>query len=137
MDNQSQNQPPEFNPNEMKFPATTARTSSPTPRGFGLVLVGLVAFMVIVLVGLYYWYLALPPVVISDPSLRPSEAQNREPESTNARAQTGALNTMSTSNELSAINADIESTDITNLDTELIAIEAEITAAATATTTTP
>lgn len=115
----------------MKYPVTI----TPPHWGFGLVLGGLGVILVIVLVGIYYWYLALPPVVISDPSLRPSEAQNQEPESTNARAQTSALNTMSTSNELSAIKADIESTDITNLDTELVAIEAEITAAANAATT--
>ena len=54
--------------------------------------------------------------------------ENNEPESTTADAQVQALETVSTSNEIEAIEADIESTDLDELDAELEAIDAELDA---------
>lgn len=51
---------------------------------------------------------------------------NQEPESARARAQTGALRTMSTSNEIDAIRSDLESTNVRGLLRDLDVIEAEL-----------
>ena len=60
--------------------------------------------------------------------MRPTYETNKEPESTTAKAQVDTLGVMSTSDELGAIEADLESTSLTNLDTELIPIDQELEA---------
>ena len=60
---------------------------------------------------------------------RPTNEQNDEPESTTAEARTGLLDVVSTSDELSAISADISSTNLDDLENEVPAIEAELSAA--------
>ena len=95
----------------------------------GPILVLLVVLLLAVLGGMYYWFTVLQtntPVI--SPSLRPTAEQNNEPESTTAEAQTETMGVVSTSDEIPAIEADIESTNLDSLEAELDAIEAELEA---------
>lgn len=98
-------------------------------RGPVILMLGLL--LLAVLVGLVLWFTNLnstPAAPVPAPVERPTDEENNEPESTTAEAQTDNLETVSTSDEISAIEADIEATDIEALDAELEAIEAELDA---------
>lgn len=97
----------------------------------GPILVLLIALLLAVLGGMFYWFSMLGKggVVISPTSLRPTAEQNNEPESTTAEAHAEAYGVVSTSDEIPAIEADVEGTNLDSLDSELDAIEAEIDAA--------
>jgi hypothetical protein len=97
----------------------------------GPVLILLIVLLFSVLGGMYYWFRVLNnnTPVINPAALRPTAAQNNEPESTTAEAQVEALGAVSTSDEVPAIEADVESTNLDSLDAELDAIEKEIDAA--------
>lgn len=99
----------------------------------GPILLLLVVLLVSVLGGMYYWFTVVRTnTPITYPTgLRPSALQNNEPESTTAEAQAEAMGVVSTSDEIPAIESDVESTDLESLDAELNAIEAEIDAALT------
>lgn len=116
----------------MKVPEGTPSTRATTisGQGFGIILAILCAVLLLLLGGMYYWFTSQQSSTIDDGTLRPTADENKEPESTNARAGVDALGTLSTSNELDAIRADIESTDIQGINSDLQAIEAEIAAAA-------
>jgi flagellar basal body-associated protein FliL len=110
---------------------TTPTPIEPESVTNGPILILLVVLLLSVLGGMYYWFTVVrtnTPVTIPT-SLRPSAAQNNEPESTNAEAQAEAMGVVSTSDEIPAIEADVESTNLDSLDSELNAIEAEIDAA--------
>ena len=97
----------------------------------GPILLLLVVLLMSVLGGMYYWFTVVrtnTPVTYPT-GLRPSALQNNEPESTTAEAQAEAYGVVSTSDEVPAIESDVESTDLDSLDTELDAIESEIDAA--------
>lgn len=98
---------------------------------FGVVIALLVVLLIAILAGLYYWYSAIlsQPMTIEDPAMRPTAEENNEPESTGAEAQADSMNVVSTSDELSAIEADLESTDLNSLDTEMGSIDTEMNAA--------
>lgn len=89
----------------------------------------LVIALLVILVGLFFWYKStqslLEPAVAP---LRPTSEMNQEPESTNAEAQVDGFGALSTSDELGPIEADLESTDLTNLEAELGQIDAELEA---------
>lgn len=110
----------------------------------GPILFLLVALLLAILGGMYHWFIVLKkdvPTIVST-SLRPSAAENKEPESTTARAQTEAYGVVSTSDEVPAIEADVAGTNLDSLDSELSAIDNELDAAVkedskTGTTTTP
>jgi flagellar basal body-associated protein FliL len=126
---------PNFEGEAMKLPggATVAATPKSSGTAFGVVLTILFLALVLILGGLFFWYRSmqpLPTVVIPEPPTRPTAEENREPESTTASAQAEALNVVSNSNELDAIEADILSTNLDSLDSELGAIDTEIDAAA-------
>lgn len=90
----------------------------------------LVVLLLLILGGMYWWYVTILQVDLVTPTAtRPTPEQNNEPESTTAEAQTQVMGTMSTSDELSAIEADLEGTNLDSLDAELTAIEAELDAA--------
>ncbi len=97
----------------------------------GPILILLLVLLFSVLGGMYYWFTVLRTntPVINPTSLRPTASQNNEPESTTAEAQVEALETVSTSDEVPAIEADVEGTNLDSLDAELDAIEKEIDAA--------
>lgn len=93
----------------------------------GPILILLVAMLLAILGGMFYWFSTMnnTPVVVPA-TLRPTAEQNREPESEGARAQAEANTIVSTSDEIPAIEADIDSTNLDTLETELDAIEAEL-----------
>lgn len=97
----------------------------------GPILILLVALLLAVLGSMFYWFTMLgkDSPVISPTVLRPTKEQNNEPESTTAEAQAEAYGVVSTSDEVPAIEADIEGTNLDSLDAELDAIEAELDAA--------
>ena len=75
------------------------------------------------------WYLLTNTSEEAPPApTRPTAATNREPESSQAYAQTRALQTMSTSDQITALKADLESTRLDELlaDLEVIATELEL-----------
>ncbi|MEM9336994.1 MAG: hypothetical protein AAGA35_04020 [Patescibacteria group bacterium] len=134
-DNNQNIHEPDFSNEEMKMPEgaavpeTEEKISDKSP--FGIVIVVLVVLLLAILAGLYFWYSSLvnQPVAVPAPTERPTAEENNEPESTTAEAQADTLNVVSTSDELQAIEADIESTDLDSLDAELEAIDAELEAA--------
>jgi hypothetical protein len=134
-ENKKEVQLPDFSNEEMKMPEnaviqTQAQTESSSVVN-GPLLVTLAALLVLILGGMYYWFASLStPTPVAPVAERPTAAQNNEPESTTAEAQTQATQVVSTSDELSAIGADLEATNLESMDAELEAIDAEIEAGA-------
>lgn len=132
MNPNTEKQEPIISDDELKLPEDAMRAThagggeSALPVVLGVIIV----LLVLVLGGLYLWGSTLGPAdpQPTDPAMRPTAEQNNEPESDTADAQVQALETVSTSNSLEAIEADIESTLLEAIDTELGTIEAEIEA---------
>ena len=125
----------EFVEEEMKMPENTTplyETEEKTGVRGPVILVLGVALLAI-LIGLVLWFMNINNTPEATPTPtpveRPTPEENNEPERTTAEAQTDNLEIVSTSDEISAIEADIEATDIEALDAELEAIEAELDAA--------
>ncbi len=96
----------------------------------GPILILLVVLLIAILGGMYRWFVILNnDVPTINAGLRPSAAENNEPESTTAEARVEAMGIVSNSDEIPAIEADIESTDLDSMESELDAIEAELDAA--------
>ena len=96
----------------------------------GPILILLVVLLIAILGGMYRWFVILNnDVPTINAGLRPSAAENNEPESTTAEARAEAMGVVSSSDEIPAIEADIESTDLDTMESELDAIEAELDAA--------
>lgn len=136
MEQENQNpQEPVISDVEMKMPEESFGTPvehSDKTTHLGIILGILIVLLVLILGGLYLWGATLqnsPAPVQTTPVVRPTPEENNEPESTTADAQVQALETVSTSNEIEAIQADIESTNLDELDAELDAIDAELDAA--------
>jgi hypothetical protein len=127
-------QTPDFSGEEMKMPENTdAQPEVKQSTGVvnGPLLIILTLLLVLILGGMYYWFNSLSVTVpVATPAVeRPAVEENNEPESTTAEAQVETLQAVSTSDEISAIEADIEATDLDSLDAELNAIDAELDAA--------
>jgi len=123
---------PNFEGEEMKMHTETAPLPAEVNKSIlsGPIILLLFIILVVILGGLYYWYSIVKSIPIIQPTNnRPTAEQNNEPESTNAEAQTQALDVVSTSDELGAIEADVSSTNLDNLDAELNALDAELTGA--------
>ncbi len=139
MENNTKKQPPKVDQNEMKMPTEShfGRHDHESPSHLGPILGVLIVVLVLILGGLYLWGSMLvnqtiPNSYVEDlPAPRvPTEIkENNDPENANARADLSSLQTVSTSNEIDAIEADIEATDLDTLDAELNAIDAELEAA--------
>lgn len=120
----------------------TKEPAHPETIANGPILFLLIVLLLAILGGMYHWFVVLKKNVPDiTTSLRPTAAQNKEPESTTARAQTEAYGVVSTSDEVPAIEADVEGTNLDSIDSELDAIDNELDAAVqeeatTATTTT-
>ncbi len=124
---------PQFEGEEMKLPeediSTDADDTQPQ-NSSGVVIFILFAILAAVLVGMYFWYEASTTIPqTTNEASRPTLEENKEPETTTATAQTESFNAMSTSDEITAIEADLESTDLDNLEAEMLQIEAELEAA--------
>ena len=118
------------NEEEIKMPEEQFGNYEPEEHHsiLGPVLGILIVLLILILGGLYLWgsVLKTQPVEIPDPATRPTAEENNEPETNNADAQVQALETVSNSDTLDAIEADIESTNLDELDAELNAIDAEL-----------
>lgn len=115
--------------NQMSLPTAGSSTSLVK----GPIILALLTALMTILAGLYYWFVVLQTdytIPVSTP-VRPTAEQNNEPESTTAKADVSALTTVSSSDELDAIESDLEATDLESLDAELLDIEAELNASAT------
>ncbi len=124
---------PNFEGEPMHLPTSVgAQTAPAAPRALNIpIIILLILILVALLGGLGYWYYQVISIEITpqDTSTRPSIEANNEPESTTAEARTAATDVVSTSDELDAIIADIESTNLSELDLEMTTIENELDAA--------
>ena len=127
---------PDFSHEKMKKPeerfgSTTVVEAEPDtgPNMLPFIAI-LVILLIVVLAGLYYWSTTITSDVPKVETVqRPTAEQNNEPESTRAEAQTEAMTAVSTSDELPVIEADLLSTNLEELDTELNAIESVLDSA--------
>jgi flagellar basal body-associated protein FliL len=124
---------PNFEGEVMHMPeAFEAAPTAPAKKIMSLpIIILLVTILVLLLAGLGYWYYQVMSLEVTPAidSPRPTANENNEPESTTAEARAQATNVVSTSDEIDAIKADIESTPVTDLLTEMPAIETELDAA--------
>jgi len=128
-------QVPDFSGEKMKMPE-----NSDIPQVAGIekssnisapLLLLLVVILLGILAGMYFWLKSLNtvPAPLPMPAIeRPTPEQNNEPESTGAEAQADMMGTVSPSDELSAIDADLGSTNLDGVDAELSTIETEMNA---------
>lgn len=90
-------------------------------RHLGPILAVLVVLLVLILGGLYLWggllfkEAVIPPPIVND-----------EPETPRAVADAQILEVLSPSDELDAIDADLGSTNLDSLDSDLVSAEAEL-----------
>lgn len=128
----NQNLPPTFDASELKMPdGSTPLSHNRSERTIGIVLVVLILALLLILGGLYLWYQAAfsPDVAVNEPEERFVPDMPNEPEMPNAMADIQKLNTVSSSNDLGAIEADLMSTDLETLDAEVTSIDSEFEAA--------
>lgn len=128
---QPQNNPTEpiISDDELKLPeeAMQATHAGNEHSALPVILGVIIVLLVLILGGLYLWGTTLGPAPLpTDDSLRPTAEENNEPESNTADAQVQALETVSTSNTLEAIEADVEATNLDAIDSELGTIDAEL-----------
>ncbi len=134
-------QEPDFSGEKMKMPENSELKSKTVTKNTESSIVGaplliILGFLLIaILSGMYYWLTVMSGGSIMEPTSatteQPVAIPNNEPESTGARAQADAMLVTSPSDELSAIEADLEATNFDTLDTELNAIDTEINSAVT------
>ena len=104
-----------------------------TPRSFtekhhehlGLMLGALVLLVVIIIGGLFLWGGML---VKEDPAFQERVIPNNEPETPRAIVDTQILETLSPSDDLGAIEADLNSTNLDSIDADITTIDAELKA---------
>ena len=124
---------PEYKNIEMHMPEGDL-APIPTEPGHkvatGPIIIFLIILLILILGGMYWWYVTkLQSPAATQIIERPTAEQNNEPESTTAEAQAESLQVMSTSDELSAIEADLEGTNLDSLDAEITAVDSELNAA--------
>lgn len=112
-----------MNKNEMHIPKEYEHP--PKKVHSGPVLALIILALLIILGGLYLWgsSLSKEDVLFEPPTV------NNEPETPRAIADLQILETVSSSDEIGAIEADIMSTNLDGLDTEMSLVEAELEAA--------
>ena len=123
---------PIYDPNnvEMHMPEDNYIESEPTTNTIPLmpiILIGVILLLIGILGGLLWWGSTFfSPISVATPepvATRPTAEQNNEPESTNAEADVQVIRTLSPSNELSAIKADLFATDVDSVDKEMSVID--------------
>jgi flagellar basal body-associated protein FliL len=125
---------PNFEGEEMHLPEAKVSQSTEADSNPRLltapIIVLLFLILVAILAGFYYWYtIVMSEQVVPETATRPTALENNEPESTTAEARTSLMDVVSTSDELDAIAADAQSTNLEDLVNETTAIEAELDAA--------
>ncbi len=105
------------------------KNSHSEPSYAGIILCILIIGLILILGGLFMWNQQLQKnanLIPAPIEQRPTVDQNNEPESTKAEAEVETLGAMSTSDELDAIGADLESTPVSDPNDDFNAIEAEV-----------
>ena len=113
-------------------PEVIFSTPEPAPEEhhhLGPIIGVLIVVLVLILGGIYIWGAMLVNGPASDGQIVPRDIVNDEPETTRAEADVQIANTVSSSDEVAAIEADIESTDLDSFDAELDSLGAELDAA--------
>jgi len=133
MNEENTPQVPNYEGEPMKMPENSRSTEANVEKSSVIntpILFTLGILLLVILGGMYYWFSTLEDAqTIPTPTVeRPTAEENNEPESTTAEAQAGTMLTTSTSDEIEAIEADIEGTNLETLDAELDAIDAELDA---------
>lgn len=88
----------------------------------GPILGALIIILVLILGGLYLW----GSMLHEEPVVPPPPIVNHEPETPRAVTDIEILNTVSPSDELDAIEADLSATNLDSIDADLTAIDAEL-----------
>lgn len=123
---------PNFEGEKMKLPENHDSVPDQVEKNgviTGPLLTILALLLILVFGGLYYWSTTFttpesPPAPTVE---RPTAEENDEPESTTAEAQTEMIEAaLSSSDEISAIEADLEATDLISMEAEMNALEAEL-----------
>jgi len=116
-----------FSKSELKMPEENfgGAQESKQPSFLGITLGLLIIALVVILGGLYLWgeELQKQATPLPDEVTRPTAEENNEPESNNAEADVQVLETLSTSDEIAAIEADLESTNLDTLTNDLPTID--------------
>ncbi len=124
---------PNFEGAAMRMPTSSKSKKIEVPKNDKVlsapIIILLFLILVAILAGLFYWYLLVAKPEAIPAQLRPTALQNNEPESTTAEARTEVMDVVSTSDELSTIKADLESTYLGDLTAEVNPIKAELDAA--------
>jgi uncharacterized protein HemX len=134
--NEDKNPPaaPNFEGETMKMPENTDIPETNEEKSSIInapLLFTLAVLLVLILAGMFYWFNFVTNETESAPVVeieRPTPEENNEPESPTAEAQVETMQAVSTSDELSAIESDIEATNIDGAVNEIGAIDAEIEA---------
>jgi flagellar basal body-associated protein FliL len=134
MEKQSPIIEPNFDGEEMRMPTVQAGRPIETTASTSIISLPIIILLVLILAailgGFYYWYTLVMKEAAAVPvATRPTVEQNNEPESTTAEARTATTDVVSTSDELSSIRADVDSTHLEDLDNEIPAIESELNGA--------
>ncbi len=114
-------------PNEPQKNEAQGAFSETHHEHVGPILGVLIVVLILILGGLYLW----GSILSKDTGTQTSERTipNNEPETPRAEADRDILMTTSASAEIDAIYADLESTNLNDLDSEFTTIEAEMGAA--------
>ncbi|HEU4677717.1 MAG TPA: hypothetical protein VFS75_03300 [Candidatus Paceibacterota bacterium] len=105
---------------EMKMPEGYDAAENHHTR-LGIILAILIIVLVIIFGGLYLW-----GRMLGSEAVAPAPIVNDEPETPRAAADATILDTTSPSDDLDAINADLESTNLESIDADLTAIDGEL-----------
>ena len=115
---------------ELKMPEDNFIETEPETNKtsvMSLVLFGIILLLIGILGTLLWWGSTLLTPELDQTNnteaLRPTPEENNEPESTTAEARVQALQTVSSSDEISAIEADLMSTTVGDIESELRAID--------------
>lgn len=92
---------------------------------FGAILGILIIVLILILGGLYVWGSMLQNQTIETQpeGTFPTAEENNEPESTNAEAEVETMQALSTSNEVSALESDIEATKLETLHEDIAEVD--------------
>ena len=114
--------------NKLKKPEDAVDTAHAERITNGPIIILLIVLLVAILGGMSYWFTMMHKEVspVTPLGQRPTAAENNEPESTTAEAQAESMGVVSSSDEIPAIEADVESTNLDSLEAELDTIDAEI-----------
>ena len=108
---------------EMKMPDAPLTESHHSK--VGLILGVLIIILVLVLAGVYLW----GGLRVEETSIQEQPIVNNESETPNTEEDAQIFETLSPSDELDAIEADLDGTNLDSLENDLTAIDAELDAA--------